>query len=206
VWWARGSSLKVFGYLRSNQNGPGSSQVKSHSPGEHEGSAQRKPQGPARWTGLGIASYLSSSLCRQRYEATDQELLGIMHVSSNQLYSLFTRVYGRVGSNSFLLLKSPVSAPQGRGLGLLPALLTLVHRLGLFPPPGRGPAARRPGTCFLNSLAEGCCAQIRALGNRFIWYVTYLCLPPWRDIPLPPSLAGGGRLIVRLVERVEGWT
>ena len=26
-----------------------SSQVKSYSPGEHEGSAQRKPQGPARW-------------------------------------------------------------------------------------------------------------------------------------------------------------
>ena len=25
------------------------SQVKSYSPGEHEGSAQRKPQGPARW-------------------------------------------------------------------------------------------------------------------------------------------------------------
>ena len=26
-----------------------SSQVKSYSPGEHEGSAQRKPQRPARW-------------------------------------------------------------------------------------------------------------------------------------------------------------
>jgi hypothetical protein len=28
---------------------PRTSQVKSYSPGDHEGSAQRKPQGPARW-------------------------------------------------------------------------------------------------------------------------------------------------------------
>jgi hypothetical protein len=28
---------------------PKASQVKSYSVGEHEGSAQRKPQGPARW-------------------------------------------------------------------------------------------------------------------------------------------------------------
>ena len=31
-----------------------SSQVKIYSPGEHEGSAQRKPQGPARWGGLWV--------------------------------------------------------------------------------------------------------------------------------------------------------
>jgi hypothetical protein len=61
----RAQSLRV---LRSSQVKCYSGQVKSYSPGGREGSAQRKPQGPARWGGqllpLGFnkAPYMSSQV------------------------------------------------------------------------------------------------------------------------------------------------
>ena len=83
--------------LTSGSLFPSTSQVKSYSSGEHEGSAQRKPQGPARWgrvVGMHTAAPAALWAAWDEFTCAGTALLEAFLSELRVLASLFARLAG----------------------------------------------------------------------------------------------------------------